>query len=77
MIAYHSLEDRLIKQAFLRLERGVTDPLGMMGPYRPQSQPLFKRVTPKPVIPSQEEMAENPRSRGAKLRVGERMEGAC
>jgi 16S rRNA (cytosine1402-N4)-methyltransferase len=77
LIAYHSLEDRLIKQAFLRLERGVTDPLGMMGPYRPQSQPLFKRVTPKPVIPSQEEMAENPRSRGAKLRVGERMEGDC
>ena len=75
LIAYHSLEDRLIKQAFLRLERGVTDPLGMIGPYRPPTQPLFKRVTPKPVIPSREEMAENPRSRGAKLRVGERMEG--
>jgi 16S rRNA (cytosine1402-N4)-methyltransferase len=74
LIAYHSLEDRLIKQVFLRLERGVTDPLGMVGPYRPQTQPLFKRVTPKPVIPSLEEMRENPRSRGAKLRVGERME---
>lgn len=76
LIAYHSLEDRLIKQAFLRLERGVPDPLGLAEPKKPESQPIFKRVTVKPVIPSQDEMKENPRSRGAKLRVGERMEGA-
>ena len=76
LISYHSLEDRLIKRTFLRMERGVFDPLGLMEPYRPKAQPIFKRVIPKPVIPSQEEMRENPRSRGAKLRVGERMEGA-
>lgn len=75
LISYHSLEDRLIKQAFLRMERGVPDPLGLMEPYRPETQPLFKRVVLKPVIPAQEEMRDNPRSRGAKLRVGERMEG--
>jgi 16S rRNA (cytosine1402-N4)-methyltransferase len=74
LISYHSLEDRLIKQAFLRLERGVRDPLGMSEPIRPEGQPGFKRVISKPTVPSQKEMQENPRSRGAKLRVGERME---
>ena len=76
LISYHSLEDRLIKQTFIRLERGVMDPLGMMEPMRPQGQPVFKRVNSKPIIPSQDEIRENPRSRGAKLRVGERMGGA-
>ncbi len=75
LISYHSLEDRMIKQIFLQLERGVSDPLGMVGPYWPKDQPLFKRVTIKPVIPSEEEIRDNPRSRGAKLRVGERMGG--
>ena len=75
LISYHSLEDRLIKQAFLRLERGVRDPLGMSEPVRPEGQPGFKRVISKPTVPSQKEMQENPRSRGAKLRVGERVGG--
>lgn len=75
LISYHSLEDRLIKQAFLKMERGVPDPLGLAEPYRPAAQPFFKRVVHKPVTPSQEEIRDNPRSRGAKLRVGERMEG--
>jgi 16S rRNA (cytosine1402-N4)-methyltransferase len=75
LISYHSLEDRLIKQAFLRLERGVRDPLGMSEPIRPEGQPGFKRVISRPTIPSQNEIGENPRSRGAKLRVGERLGG--
>ncbi len=72
LISYHSLEDRLVKQAFLKLERGVPDPLGMAEPIRPEGQPVFKRVNSKPTIPSPSEIQENPRSRGAKLRVGER-----
>jgi 16S rRNA (cytosine1402-N4)-methyltransferase len=72
LISYHSLEDRLVKQAFLKLERGEVDPLGMMVPYWPKGQPVFKRVQSKPVIPSPNEIKENPRARGAKLRVGER-----
>ncbi|MBI4768340.1 MAG: 16S rRNA (cytosine(1402)-N(4))-methyltransferase RsmH [Deltaproteobacteria bacterium] len=75
LISYHSLEDRLIKQAFLRLERGLRDPLGMSEPVRPEGQPGFKRLISKPTVPSQIEMQENPRSRGAKLRVGERVGG--
>jgi 16S rRNA (cytosine1402-N4)-methyltransferase len=72
LISYHSLEDRLVKQAFVKLERGEVDPLGIIAPYRPKGQPVFKRVISKPVIPSSNEIKENPRSRGAKLRVGER-----
>jgi 16S rRNA (cytosine1402-N4)-methyltransferase len=75
LIAYHSLEDRLIKQAFLKLERGTQDPLGLAEPGRPKDQPAFKRVIPKPIVPSSNEIKENPRSRGAKLRIGERMGG--
>lgn len=73
LIAYHSLEDRLIKQAFLRLEQGERDPLGIPQPGRSKDPMVFKRVVRKPVIPSPDEIMENSRSRGAKLRVGERI----
>jgi 16S rRNA (cytosine1402-N4)-methyltransferase len=72
LISYHSLEDRLVKQAFLKFEQGEVDPLGLIAPYRPKGQPVFERVISKPVIPTPNEIKENPRSRGAKLRVGER-----
>lgn len=73
LIAYHSLEDRLIKQAFLRLEQGERDPLGIPQPGRSKDPMVFRRVVRKPVIPSPDEIMENSRSRGAKLRVGERI----
>jgi 16S rRNA (cytosine1402-N4)-methyltransferase len=72
LIAYHSLEDRLIKQTFLTLEKGSRDPLGPGDFSRPPEQPYFKRVTSKPVRASLEEIRENSRARSAKLRVGER-----
>jgi len=52
-ISFHSLEDRLVKQAFAQLER---DEQG-------------KRLTRKPVIAEDDERAANPRSRSAKLRA--------
>lgn len=57
VMSYHSLEDRRVKRAFLESEK-----LG-----------LLCRVTKKPLIPSEEEVAENPRARSAKLRVAERV----
>jgi len=75
LIAYHSLEDRLIKQAFLTLEKGGEGPLGQGDSGKSGIQPIFRRVTPKPVTASQSEVMGNPRARGAKLRVGERPGG--
>ena len=73
LIAYHSLEDRLIKQAFHSLERGF-NPLEESAGEAGRSSFPFRRLTRKPVIPSREEIVHNPRARGAKLRVGERYE---
>lgn len=56
VISYHSLEDRRVKRAFLEGEK--------MG--------RLLRVTKKPLVPAEEEMASNPRSRSAKLRVAQR-----
>ena len=55
-ISFHSLEDRIVKNAFRELEYSDT----------------FTLVTKKPIVASEEEIAENPRSRSAKLRVIER-----
>jgi len=57
VISFHSLEDRIVKEAFRRLEKD-----GVM-----------RRVTKKPVVPSEEEKQRNPRSRSAKLRCAERV----
>lgn len=50
VISFHSLEDRLVKQAF-------------------RDDPRFEVLTRKPIRPSPEEIAANPRARSAKLRV--------
>lgn len=54
MVSFHSLEDRLVKQAFRTLA----------------SEKEFELITKKPIIPSEEEIRRNPRSRSAKLRAG-------
>jgi 16S rRNA (cytosine1402-N4)-methyltransferase len=58
VISYHSLEDRRVKHTFADGERAG----------------IWKRLTKKPMTPSEEEVRENPRSRSAKLRVAERTE---
>jgi 16S rRNA (cytosine1402-N4)-methyltransferase len=57
VIAYHSLEDRLVKEKMAAWDRA-----GVMA-----------RRTRKPVIPAPEEVARNPRARSAKLRVAEKL----
>jgi 16S rRNA (cytosine1402-N4)-methyltransferase len=56
VIAFHSLEDRLVKRAFRRLA----------------AESGYQVATPKPIGPSEDEMRDNPRARSAKLRVLER-----
>ncbi len=71
IITFHSLEDRIVKNAFKRFENPCICP-----PNFPKCVcgrvPKGKTVTRKPVIPTETEITENPRSRSAKLRVFER-----
>ncbi|NOY65613.1 MAG: 16S rRNA (cytosine(1402)-N(4))-methyltransferase RsmH [Nitrospirae bacterium] len=57
VISYHSVEDRVVKIFFREAEK----------------QGLIKRINKKPITPSEREIKENPSSRSAKLRVGERL----
>jgi 16S rRNA (cytosine1402-N4)-methyltransferase len=72
VISFHSLEDRLVKQFFVRHE-GRWESLPAGGEAWRGEEPKVKRVTRKPVSASREEMKENPRARSAKLRVAERI----
>ena len=72
VITFHSLEDRIVKNEFAKRERPCTCP-----PSFPvcicNKKPELKVLTKKPVLPSEEELAENPRSRSAKLRTAQRI----
>jgi len=72
VITFHSLEDRLCKQAFLKHSRLPDLPPGL--PIIPEGkQPLLRLVNKKPIIPSDEEVENNRRSRSAKLRIAEKL----
>ena len=72
IITFHSLEDRIVKQTFAELARGCDCPkefpVCVCG-----KKPILRAVNKKPILPSKEELEENPRSRSAKLRVAERI----
>ncbi len=72
VISFHSLEDRIVKNAIASRENGCTCPrdfpICVCGFTR-----TLRSVTKKPMLPSQAEIDENPRSRSAKLRVAERV----
>lgn len=72
IITFHSLEDRLVKQRYLTFAKGCTCP-----PEFPVcvcgKTPRGKIITRKPIEPSAEELAENNRSRSAKLRIIEKL----
>lgn len=71
IITFHSLEDRMVKRAFAEYTKGCTCP-----PEFPVcvcgKVSMGKSVYRKPVLPSDEELEENSRSKSAKLRVFER-----
>jgi 16S rRNA (cytosine1402-N4)-methyltransferase len=69
VIAYHSLEDRIVKD-FMRREAAVLPPRALLpGAGTPGRLVL---VTKKPLVPSDAEIGANPRARSAKLRAAER-----
>jgi len=72
IISFHSLEDRIVKQAFQRLSGKCSCP-----PRFPKCMcgavKMIEILTKKPILPSEDEQERNPRSRSAKLRVGKRL----
>lgn len=72
VITFHSLEDRIVKQFLKQEERGCICP--SKAPVCTCGHaPTLQNITRKPIIPSAEEIAANPRSRSAKLRVAEKI----
>ena len=72
VISFHSLEDRIVKQAFHRLSTPFLDRPEWPAP-RPNPDFCMRLVQRKPIEPSEQELESNPRARSAKLRVAEKM----
>jgi 16S rRNA (cytosine1402-N4)-methyltransferase len=70
IIAFHSLEDRLVKNFFKQgtFEEVQTNPFEQH-----EIKKEYKVITKKPITPSDEELKKNPRARSAKLRVAEKL----
>lgn len=72
VITFHSLEDRITKETFKKLSTGCTCP-----PEFPVcvcgGKPKIELMSRKPIIPSDDEMEQNPRSRSAKLRTAKKL----
>ena len=72
VIAFHSIEDRAVKNALTRFARGCVCPPGLPE-CRCGGERLIRILTKKPVTPSASEVARNPRARSARLRAAERL----
>ena len=72
VITFHSLEDRIVKNAMAEAVRGCTCP-----PEFPVcvcgKKPSLKLISRKPIVAGEAELEMNPRARSAKLRVGEKL----
>lgn len=72
IITFHSLEDRIVKNAF----RDLSNPCICPPEFpicRCDRKPAVKIITRKPIVPTEEELELNPRARSAKLRVAEKI----
>ncbi|MFM8510206.1 MAG: 16S rRNA (cytosine(1402)-N(4))-methyltransferase, partial [Betaproteobacteria bacterium] len=68
VISFHSLEDRIVKQFIARESREVVDRRALLAPPKAMRLQALGRIRP-----SDEEVAHNPRSRSAILRVAQRL----
>ena len=72
VITFHSLEDRIVKNAMAAAAKGCTCP-----PSFPVcvcgKKPKVKLITRKPIVSGEEELERNPRARSAKLRICEKL----
>ena len=72
VISFHSLEDRIVKNALAEFAKGCTCPpdfpVCVCG-----KKPQIKLINKKPIVSGAEELEENPRARSAKLRIAEKL----
>jgi 16S rRNA (cytosine1402-N4)-methyltransferase len=72
IISFHSLEDRIVKDFFREHSKDVVNP-----PYERifevERKATLKEVNRKPIMPSEDEIKNNPRARSAKLRIAEKI----
>jgi 16S rRNA (cytosine1402-N4)-methyltransferase len=72
VISYHSLEDRIVKNFFKRMEK-----MCVCSPDASECKcgkvQVIRILTKKPIVPKEEEISSNPRARSAKLRAGEKI----
>lgn len=73
VITFHSLEDRLVKTMF-KEAASLPELPPNLPIIPPEMQPKFKLITRKPILPSDEELEANNRSRSAKLRIIEKLD---
>lgn len=71
VVSFHSLEDRIVKR-FFQLASGHEANANRYAPAKADTAARFEMVTRRAVGPDDEELAANPRSRSAKLRIGRR-----
>jgi 16S rRNA (cytosine1402-N4)-methyltransferase len=75
VLAYHSLEDRLVKERFARWT-GASEQLPQGMPVEPERRGLMRALTRRPLRPRADEIEANPRSTSARLRAAERVASA-
>jgi 16S rRNA (cytosine1402-N4)-methyltransferase len=71
-ISFHSLEDRIVKDFFREQSKEIVNP-PYEKIYEVERKATLKMITKKPITPTDEEIANNPRARSAKLRVVEKL----
>lgn len=69
VVTFHSIEDRMVKR-FFQTRAGTMGGGSRHAPEAPREAPQFTLKTRKPIAPDEAELADNPRARSARLRIG-------
>jgi 16S rRNA (cytosine1402-N4)-methyltransferase len=72
VISFHSLEDRIVKDFFREQSKDLINP-PYERIYEVERKATLKEVNRKPLLPSEDEIKNNPRARSAKLRIAEKI----
>jgi 16S rRNA (cytosine1402-N4)-methyltransferase len=72
VISFHSLEDRIVKEFFREHSRDLVNP-PYERIYEEERKATLKEVNRKPILPSEDEIKNNPRARSAKLRIAQKL----